>query len=207
MKTPLHYQISEYDCGPTTMMNAMSFLFNREQITPEIVQHIMLYSLDAYNAKGESGRSGTSRMAMMFLSNWLCQFGKACHFPIDCIYLSGKDVYLGGESRLTYALRCRGAVIVRLNYGGDHYVLLTGQEENYISMFDPYYRKRPFVQKDIMLLDNEPFTRNRIVPAERLNSIQKNGIYALGPADGREAILLYNLETQLTPEKTIEYFI
>ena len=30
MKTPLHYQISEYDCGPTTMMNAMSFLFTRE---------------------------------------------------------------------------------------------------------------------------------------------------------------------------------
>ena len=80
MKTPLHYQISEYDCGPTTMMNAMSFLFTREQLLPEIVQHIMLYSLDAYNAKGETGRSGTSRMAMMFLSNWLTQFGKPVSF-------------------------------------------------------------------------------------------------------------------------------
>lgn len=207
MKTPLHHQISEYDCGPTTMMNAINFLFRREQIMPDVVRHIMLYSLDAYNAKGESGKSGTSRMAMMFLSNWLCEFGKACHFPIHCDYLSGQDVYLGGDSKLTYALRCNGAVIVRLNYGGDHYVLLTGQEGNRVSMFDPYYRKRPFIQKDIILLENEPFVRNRIVPVERFNSTEKNGIYALGPTEGREAILLFNLETQLTAEKTIEYFI
>lgn len=25
MKNPLHYQFSEYDCGPTTMQNAISF--------------------------------------------------------------------------------------------------------------------------------------------------------------------------------------
>lgn len=207
MKTPLHYQISEYDCGPTTMMNAMSYLFSREQIMPDVVRRIMLYSLDAYNAKGESGKSGTSRMAMMFLSSWLCEFGKACHFPIDCVYLSGKEVYLGRDSRLTDALRCCGAVIVRLNYGGDHYVLLTGQEDEQISMFDPYYRKRPFVQKDIILLENEPFYRNRIVPVERLNNERKNGIYALGPTEGREAILLFNRDTRLTAENTIEYFI
>lgn len=207
MKTPLHYQISEYDCGPTTMMNAMNFLFRREQILPDVVHHIMLYSLDAYNAKGESGKSGTSRMAMMFLSNWLCEFGKACHFPIDCTYLSGEDVYLGGTSRLTDALRCHGAVIVRLNYGGDHYVLLTKQEKNRVSLFDPYYRKRPFIQEDIVLIDDEPFFRNRIVSADRLNSRKKDGIYALGPTAGREAILLFNRETRLTAEQTIEYFI
>ena len=27
MKNPLHYQLSEYDCGPTTMLNAVSYLF------------------------------------------------------------------------------------------------------------------------------------------------------------------------------------
>lgn len=207
MKTPLHYQISEYDCGPTTMMNAMSFLFSREQLVPEIVQHIMLYSLDAYNAKGEIGKNGTSRVAMMFLSSWLTQFGKACNFPIVCQYLSGQSVYLGGNSLLTQALHCNGAVIVRLNYGGDHYVLLTGQEDNQVSMFDPYYRKRSFIQSDIQLLESEPFSRNRIVTADRLNAEEKQGGYALGPMEGREAILLFNQDTRLTAEKTIEYFI
>ena len=32
MKIPLRYQISEYDCGPTSMLNAVSYLFEREEI-------------------------------------------------------------------------------------------------------------------------------------------------------------------------------
>ncbi len=62
MKTPLHYQTSEYDCGPTTLLNAMMFLFEREQIKPEIVRNIMLYCLDAFGSDGSSGTSGTSNM-------------------------------------------------------------------------------------------------------------------------------------------------
>lgn len=30
MKNPLRYQMSEYDCGPTSMLNAISYLFERE---------------------------------------------------------------------------------------------------------------------------------------------------------------------------------
>ena len=32
MKNPLHYQLTEYDCGPTSLLNAISFLFEREEI-------------------------------------------------------------------------------------------------------------------------------------------------------------------------------
>lgn len=46
MKNPLHYQFSEYDCGPTSMQNAISFLFEREEIPPEVLRNIMLYCLD-----------------------------------------------------------------------------------------------------------------------------------------------------------------
>ena len=74
-------------------------------------------------------------------------------------------------------------------------------------MFDPYFRKRPFIQEDIVLIDSEPFKRNRIVTIDRLNAKQKDGLYALGPKEGREAILLFNQNTRLTEEKTIEYFI
>ena len=80
MKSPLRYQFSEYDCGPTTMLNAVSYLFEREEIPPEIIRNVMLYSLDCYSQKGEPGRAGTSRMAMMFLSNWLDGFGRASIF-------------------------------------------------------------------------------------------------------------------------------
>ena len=32
MKIPMHYQTSEYDCGPTTLLNALIFLFERKDI-------------------------------------------------------------------------------------------------------------------------------------------------------------------------------
>ena len=51
MKNPLHYQLSEYDCGPTCMLNAVSFLFEREEIPPEVIRNIMPVSythLDVY---------------------------------------------------------------------------------------------------------------------------------------------------------------
>ena len=43
MKTPLRYQFSEYDCGPTSLQNALSFLFDREEIPPEVLRGISLY--------------------------------------------------------------------------------------------------------------------------------------------------------------------
>ena len=41
MKNPLHYQFSEYDCGPTSMQNAISFLFEREEIPPEVLRNVL----------------------------------------------------------------------------------------------------------------------------------------------------------------------
>lgn len=46
MKNPLHYQISEYDCGPTSMLNAIIYLFDRDEIPPEVIRNTMLYCLD-----------------------------------------------------------------------------------------------------------------------------------------------------------------
>ena len=71
MKIPLHYQVSNYDCGPISLVNALCVLFEREDIPPELIRNIMLYCLDCYNLQGEEGRSGTSRLAMMYLSNWM----------------------------------------------------------------------------------------------------------------------------------------
>ena len=52
MKNPLQYQISEYDCGPTSLLNALSYLFDREEIAPEVIRNILLYCLDCYSADG-----------------------------------------------------------------------------------------------------------------------------------------------------------
>ena len=114
MKNPLHYQFSEYDCGPTSMQNAISFLFDREEIPPEVLRNIMLYCLDCYSSEGVPGKSGTSCAAMMFLSNWLNSMGNLGILPVKSRYLSGKEVYLGNESYVNDALRRGGAVVLRL---------------------------------------------------------------------------------------------
>ena len=89
MKNPLRYQMTEYDCGPTSMLNAVSYLFQREEIPPEIIRSIMLYCLDCFGEDGASGKRGTSCMAMMFLSNWINGYGQTGHLPISSKYLSG----------------------------------------------------------------------------------------------------------------------
>lgn len=38
MKNPLCDQMTEYDCGSTSVLNAVSCLFRREEIPPEIVR-------------------------------------------------------------------------------------------------------------------------------------------------------------------------
>ena len=206
MKNPLHYQISECDCGPTSMLNAISYLFNREDIPPEIIRNVMLYCLDCYSAEGVPGQSGTSRMAMMFLSNWLNEFGKIGRLSVNSAYLSGEDVYLGDSSRINDVLRRGGAVVVRLFLDEWHYVTLTGIQDDKIKMFDPYYWTEPYEEKDIEIHMDHPMEYNRVVPEKYFNRDEEK-LYALGPVVGREAVLLSKRETLRTPEKTIEYFI
>lgn len=206
MKNPLHYQLSEYDCGPTSMLNGISYLFSREEIPPEVIRNTMLYCLDCYSAEGVQGKSGTSKAAMMFLSNWLNGFGKIGQLSISSQYLSGKSVYLGKESHINDALCRGGAVVVRLFYDEPHYVLLTGVKDGKILMFDPYYREEPFEESDIENVNNHETSYNRIVPEKYFNR-EELLLYSLGPTKDREAVLLFNENTKLTEDKTIEYFI
>lgn len=201
MKNPLNYQITEYDCGPTTMMNAISFLFKREEISPDIAKCIMQYCLDGYNSKGEAYKSGTTDMAMWFLAHWLNQFGKVRKFPIHCENLMKEDVFINDSSRITECLYQKGAVVAKVMLGCWHYVLLTGIEGEYIDLFDPYFRQRP----KVTMIWGEPKKRNRRVHISRLNSTGKE-CYALGRMDSRECVLMFNTKTRQTMDQ-IEYII
>lgn len=214
MKNPLHYQLSEYDCGPTSMLNALSFLFEREDIPPEVIRNIMLYTLDCYSNEGHPGKSGTSPMAMMFLSNWLNRFRQIRQLDVKSEYITGEQVFIGNSSRINDALKRNGVVVVRLFYDVAHYALLTGVDEKNIYMFDPYYEEELgddiythfLPEGDVKLVLNQPLKYNRIVPFGYFNR-EQDLLYALGKFENREAVILYNKRTEKTPEKTIEYFI
>lgn len=207
MKNQLSYQTTEYDCGPTTLTNAIRYLFDREEILPEVIKTISLYTLDVYDNNGEYGKSGTSRMAMMFLSNWFNHFGTIMKFPIHTEILTDDFVWIGQNNKIVECLQQGGVVILCVWLGEvKHYILLTGIEEDYICIFDPYDWMEPVDGKSIILVENQPKKMNRKVKIDVIND-EGNGFYALGLKEGREAMLLYNTNTRVTPEASIEYFI
>ena len=213
MKNPLHYQLSEYDCGPTSLLNAISFLFEREEIPPEILRNIMLYCLDCYGPEGSAGKSGTSCTAMMFLSNWLTQFGQMKNFPISCSFFSKDDVILSENSRFISALQQGGVVLLRVYLEVPHYILLTGISGNDIYVFDPYYEElddpeldKEFFEDGITFITDQPKRANRLISIERLSNTGV-GFYEMGPYEEREAVILFNTNTRKTPENSIEYII
>lgn len=200
MKNPLHYQMTEYDCGPTSMLNGISFLFEREQIPPEIIRETMLYCMDCHGADGICGKKGTSCTAMMFLSNWYNNFAQQGQLPVECQYVRGEGVAIEDGSPVVLALRAGSAVVVRLWLDEPHYVLLTGlRDDGSVLMFDPYFVAEPF-SDEVEFVHDHPFTYNRIVPAAFLNA-EGEAPYALGERSVREGIILTN--TALADKKDI----
>jgi hypothetical protein len=207
MKNQLSYQTSEYDCGPTTLTNAIRYLFERDEIVPEIIKTISLYTLDTYDNNGEYGKSGTSCMAMMFLSNWFNHFGKIKKFPIYTEILLEKKVWVSQNSKIIECLQQGGTVILCVWLGDvKHYVLLTDIDGDYLCLFDPYDWEEPVDGDSIIKIEDNPKKMNRKVKMNIIND-ENDSFYALGLVNDREAMLLYNVKTRNTPEKTIEYFI
>lgn len=213
MKNVLNYQSSEYDCGPTALTNAIRYLFERRDIHPELLRAIALYTLDTYNREGESGKSGTSRMAMQFLANWLNQYGACKHFPISATFLEQERTVISPHSEIVGCLQQRGTVVVRCWLGGDaHYILLTGLWDEGIGVFDPYAlpKDSPLAKKleeeGVRLIEDRPFEMNRLVKMKAFNATDKSN-YGMGEMKLREAMLLFNTNTRQTEERTIEYMI
>jgi hypothetical protein len=56
------------------------------------------------------------------------------------------------------------------------------------------------------MVTDHPDAYNRIVPARCLEQ-ETLSPYAFGPLETREAVLLFNQQTELTAERTVEYMI
>ena len=198
MKNVLNYQTSEYDCGPVSLLNGIRYLFDREEIYPDIVKFIMLYCMDTYNENGELCKRGTSAAAMNYITNWLNHFSETRHFPIHCDYLTDEDVVLSPESPIWKALEAGGAVVVRVNLECWHYVLLTGISDDRVLLFDPYYEEEgdpefdeEYNTEEIRFLYDTPKQANRSVSIQRLNRTDTD-YYQMGDPKGREAVIMVN---------------
>ena len=205
MKSPLRYQLTEYDCGPTALLNAISFLFEREEIPPEIIRNVMLYSLDSVNEYGQSGRLGTSEFAMSFLASWIDSVGRAGLLPVSARFIKGEKVSLNEDSVIHDSIARNAVAVVRIISEVGHYVLITSMDRDHVYIFDSYRRPDDYACEGVIREENE-FCHNYIVERKLFNR-QNLERYSLGPVNDREAVILYNKNTRIKEEDLVEYYI
>lgn len=187
-KTPLEYQITDYDCGTTTLLNAIRFLFYRSEISPEIYKFISHHTLDICNTNGEIGKGGTSTQALDFLSNWLNQNSIKQRMPILCTKLINNDVSI--YNKFLEEKIYNGAVaILRVHQECEHYCLLTSLDSNFAYIFDPYYLEKGTYDDDnlVEMIFDKPFEYNRKIKKERLNS---NSLEDFSLVTGKNGIII-----------------
>ena len=189
MKTPLRYQITEFDCGSVSLLNCITYLFEREEIPAELIKAISSYTLDCYDEKGNLGQKGTSREAVQYISRWISNFSESKDFGIKCNYLSGEEVT---AAKIETCINKGGCVNLRTYQGCEHYVTITNMDKEFVYIFDPYYYPEEHYKnnKNIKGVLSEPFRYNRIVKREHFLSERKVES-ALGPVDKREVVLFY----------------
>ena len=196
MKNFLHYQTTEFDCGPVSLINGVRFLFEREEIPPDLVKFVMLYCMDIYNESGELCKQGTSAAAMNFMTSWINDFSQCRQFPIRCTFLLEKDVVIEKGTPIYKFVEQGGVFLLRLFLEVSHYVLVTGVEDDSVLIFDPYYEEIDdpnldieYSEEGISFILDQPKKANRRVSLKKLNCFG-NSYYEMGPYSCREAILI-----------------
>ncbi len=125
-------QISEHDCVPTSFVNAIIYLFNRNEIPAEVVRRIYEYTLDV-------PKSGTTTVyAVELLSNWLSSFKKG-KFSVSIDIQKGVAVHFERTPFLTQKKESVCA-LMRVLWGGSiwHFITLFYETDGWVYCFDPY---------------------------------------------------------------------
>ena len=192
MKNPLRFQITEFDCGTTSLNNVFVYLFERENIPIEIIKFIYLYSLDCYDENGKLGQGGTSREAIILITKIIIDYATKHNIKIDCKYFLKEEVT---EQIVRDCINKKGCVLVRTYLKIDHYVLITDIDYDFVYLWDPYYLNKSYFDsdKDVEMIFDKPFNYNRKVSIARLNSLD-NKDFAFGPIDKRECVAFYSIK-------------
>ena len=198
MKNLLCYQTSEYDCGPVTILNGIRYLYEREEIYPDLIKFIMLYCMDTYNEAGELCKRCTTAAALEYKSCWLNHFAQVKNFPLHCEHFSRESVSITPGSPVMAALEKGGVVVLHLFLEVPHYVLLTGIENDRVLLFDPFYEEADDPELDeeyntheISFIFDQPKKANRSVAIERMNRTSRD-YYEMGEISCREALVMYH---------------
>lgn len=167
MKNPLRFQNTEYDCATTTLINALSYLYEREEAPVELLKAIYSYTLDESNQEGIIGMGGTSKKNIEKLIEYFQKYAIENHFDLSCEILKGEKVSL---KVIKEAIKNNKIIVALCWQEEKHYVLITNIDKKYVYLFDPYYFEKNYYDNDpnISIVLHQDFTHNRLVKKERL---------------------------------------
>lgn len=188
MKIPLTFQITEFDCGTTSLLNALLFLYDREEIPVSFLKAIYKYTLDAKGESGIVGEAGTSRNALINLIDWIHDYVDENDFDITFTNLEKENVT---RELIRECLDNNGCVLARCYQDVEHYILITKMDDNFTYIFDPYYVEEDYYVNDeeVAVVLNAPFTHNRLVKTNRLFS-EEHLDFSLMEISKREVVLI-----------------
>ena len=194
MYIPLQYQVSEYDCVPTSFINAVSYLFQRNEIPPMVVRHIYMYSLDTVGKDGRFGSAGTSRHAVRLLGSWLNAY-KSKQFSVKTEFIMGEKVHLKKNGKIQACLKNGGVCLCQifLTRKEEHYLLLLKAHDGWLFCFDPYYRKtiRGLGDKVQVIKTDDTRSPNLKIRIQWLEQESAGVRFCLGPLETREGLLIW----------------
>jgi hypothetical protein len=195
MYTPLHYQVSEYDCVPTALINAVSYLFTRKEIPPMVIRHIYLYCLDTVGRNARFGMAGTSKYAARLVGNWLDSY-KIKGFSVRTKFLEKEDVRLDKEGEIQTCLEEGGVVLcnILLTKKEEHYIMITSIADEWVYVFDSYKRTRIRGMKDnVSILESSDGRSPNLKIQQAWLDQADCKRFCLGPVALREALLIRRL--------------
>jgi hypothetical protein len=196
MKVPFRQQVSDYDCVPTSLINALCYLFHRKDIPPFVVYRAYKDCLDAEASRGTSSR------AIQDIGFWLNNYQekKFSKFAVESKYISGDQVHLKESSKILRFLDSNGVALlyVNLNRNIRHCILGLWPEDGWIYCYDPSPLSKRFIDNDaVQLLDTpgkqDPNVRIRFNWLEKnLKKAKNHGEckYVFGNKNERECLLL-----------------
>ena len=199
MKSPLRYQVTRADCGKTSFINALMYLFEREEIPPQVVDFVTRVTGDC-NLGVNGYMRGTSAHALAFMAAWCNDYLVKAGFPIRCQALAGDEVSMTDGSPLVEGIASGAVAVCGCRVSVDHYILITGIDGDDVLVFDPYYDTWPPTQTKIpdtgvAWVDDQPFSHNRRISRDVLNDPSSVG-YSLYAVSGRDAVLVWRTDTQ-----------
>ena len=197
MKTPLRYQATEVDCGTTSAINALMYHFEREEIPPQVMDYVSRVTGDC-NLGVLGYYRGTSAHSLAFVAQWCNDYLSKAGIPVRCQALSGDEVSMDEGSPLVRGLRSGAVAVCGCRIHVDHYVLLTGIDDTFVSLFDPYYQPFPpqafpVAERDVRWVEDAPFSHNRLVRRTAMDDPQAIS-YSLYARSGRDAVLFWRTD-------------